>query len=720
MRQLSFLTQTRLVQVSSSNTGPIDDELIVSRLLAIKLMDNFEWVFNKNHYYLNIPCSFDIETTSFTEGLAKKAIMYAWTLNINGTTFFGRTWEQYLELIDAIATTFQLDTHNRLLIYVHNLEYEFQFMRKWIEWHAIFADDKRKPLYAVDKLGIEYRCSYRLSGYSLAKLADELQYHEVHKMVGDLDYSKIRHSETPLTEAEMNYCIQDTIVVVCYIQEEIDRNGNIAKIPYTNTGYVRRYCRNATLHLDERDNQILRVEGFKYHDLIASLTLNSHQYRICKDAFQGGFTHANVRYVGKVVENVGSIDFTSSYPYTMVAQYFPMSSPKEVQVNDELTFMYYRKLYCCAFVITFYNIRPTTVNENPISSSRCSRLEGYHINNGRVIDAEVLTTTITELDYEIYQNFYKWDSYSLGTFLIFQKGYLPSPFVASIINLYRDKTELKGVEGKEVEYLRSKGMLNSAYGMCVTDIVRDELDYVSEHDENGGWIVATGSTSSQLARYNRSYGRFLYYPWGVWVTAHARHNLFKGILAFGDDYVYSDTDSIKAINMNKHQDFIEAYNDEVRENLRKAAIHHKLPLESFEPKTIKGEPKLIGVWDFEGTYSRFKTLGAKRYLTEKDGKLTFTVAGVNKKAILQYMLSKYTPDEVFEKFTRNLEIPPESTGKMTHTYIDKEWEGWLVDYTGIMAHYYEKSSIHLSNAAFKISMLDQFWDYVEGVQTVEI
>ena len=719
MSKLSFLMQTDLVQVSSSNTGEVDGFKILNKLYEIKSRSNYQWVYSKINHYLNIPCSFDIETTSFYDGLAKKAIMYIWTLNINGTTFYGRTWDQYLDTITYIVKAFGITTSSRLIIYIHNFEYEFQFMRNWINWYDIFADDKRKPLYAVDEYGIEYRCSYRLSGYSLAKLSDELNTYNVHKMVGDLDYSLKRHAMTPLSEKEMNYCIQDTTVVVCYIQEEIDRNGDISKIPYTNTGYVRRYCRNATLHMDQRKDKDKRVEGLKYHDLMTSLTLTSKQYNLCKAAFQGGFTHANVNYVNKTVKNVGSIDFTSSYPYTMVAQYFPMSSPKFIEVDNDRSFKWYREHYCCIFTITFYDLKPTTVNENPISSSRCSVLENFHVNNGRVIDAEILTTTITELDFEIYSNFYVWSEYSLKDFMIFLKGYLPTAFVKAIVQLYKDKTELKGVEGKEVEYLRSKGMLNSAYGMCVTDIVREELDYHQEM-EGSGWEVATGNKSSQLAHYNRSYGRFLYYPWGVWVTAHARHNLFKGIIAFGDDYVYSDTDSIKAINMSKHQEFIELYNQDVYNTLVEAAKHHNISIDDFQPKTIKGEQKLIGVWDYEGEYSRFKTLGAKRYITEKEGDITFTVAGVNKSAIKHYMTSKYSNDEIFEVFTRNLEIPESETGKLTHTYIDKEWDGWLVDYQGSAYHYYEKSSIHLSQAAFKLSMLDQFWDYVEGVQTVEI
>ena len=711
--------QDSLVQVSSSNTGDVNKDLIVSRLNYIKSQENFEWVYSHKVHYLNIPISFDIETSSFYEGVAKKAIMYIWTCNVNGITFIGRTWKQFTQFIDIMSEVFELIKYNkRCLIYVHNLEYEFQFMRKWFEWHDIFADDKRQPLYAVTNSGVEFRCSYRLSGYSLNKLADELRYYKSKKMVGDLDYSLIRHSNTPLTSKELKYCTQDTQVVVCYIQEEIDKNGDIAHIPYTKTGYVRRYCQDECLAIHKQNDDVSRLKGLKYKDIMRSLTLNYDQYKMCKAGFQGGFTHANINYVNETLHNVGSIDFTSSYPFTMMAQYFPMSSPREVKVHDMKDLEFYLSSYCCLFEVQFINLKPLTTIENPISSSRCSYLEGYHINNGRVIDAKILETTITELDFDIYRNFYTWDGIKIGKFLVFYRGYLPTSLVKCLVKFYKDKTTLKGVSGKEDEYLQGKAMLNSAYGMAVTDIVRDDLEYHQElyADE---WQVGSETPVSQLNRYNKNPSRFLYYPWGVWVTAHARHNLFKGIKEFGSDYVYSDTDSIKAINMDRHQDFIKNYNLHVREQLEKAAEFHGIPMSDFEPETIKGEKKLIGVWDFEGTYDKFKTLGAKRYLVQKGNDIEFTVAGVNKKAIKEYMLETYGLDGVFDAFTRSLDIPAGRTGKLTHTYIDREWQGEVVDYLGQKFPYYEKSSIHLEPAPFKISMLDAFWDYMCGIKQKE-
>ena len=706
---LKYLTQTSLV-------GKDD---WVSQLTEISKMENAIYPRKAGIEYLNMATSFDIETSSFYNGVLKTAIMYIWSVNFNGWTFIGRTWEEFIELLDDIQKVF--NTHprrRRVVMYVHNLEYEFQFMCKWLTWFDIFSDDARKPIYAVTDTGIEFRCSYKLSGYSLAKLPSQLKTYKTQKMVGDLDYSLIRHSKTPLTEKEMKYVTQDTQVVVCYIQEQIEQEKFITKIPYTRTGYVRRYCRQQVLGDMSSTNFLLQHDAsWRYHNLMKELTLTFEEYVECKRAFQGGFTHANARYVGKTVENVGSIDFTSSYPAWIVLKYFPMSRPSHVKVESMQHFKNLLRYSCCIFDIEFTNIHQINPNESPISLSRCSECEDYIVNNGRVVSASRLTTTITELDFETISYFYVWDSIKVANMMVFRRGYLPDSLILSVLNLYSQKTTLKGVKGREFDYLISKAMLNSVYGMMVTDIVRDNAEFSAEM----GWYEdILNSPKKQIELYNKNFGRFLYYPWGIWVTAHARHELFKGILAFGDDYIYSDTDSIKARNMDKHMDFVKDFNADIVQQIKESAWRHQLPEELYMPKTIKGEEKVIGQWDYEGQYQKFKTLGAKRYLVEKDNDIQFTVAGIKKASIKNYMLDNYQDiDSVFENFTDKLSIPAEATGKLTHTYMDSETDGYVTDYLGNTEHYYEKSYIHLEPAPFHLNIIDEFKRYLQGVVPVE-
>ena len=51
--------------------------------------------------YYNIPCSFDIETTSFIDEFGNKsATMYVWQLGLNGCVIVGRTWDEYIQVIN--------------------------------------------------------------------------------------------------------------------------------------------------------------------------------------------------------------------------------------------------------------------------------------------------------------------------------------------------------------------------------------------------------------------------------------------------------------------------------------------------------------------------------------------------------------------------------------------------------------------------------------------
>lgn len=673
--------------------------------------------------YMNVPASFDIETTSFyDENGDKAAIMYVWQFGINGNVIVGRTWEEFQVFIREMVECYTISLKERLVVYVHNLSFEFQFIRKYFEWYKVFATDSRTPLFAVTKDGIEFRCSYMLSGFRLEEVGNQLIRYKVKKQTGDLDYSLARTCETLLTDVELGYCVHDVLVVMAYIQEEIEKNeNNIANVPYTKTGYVRRYCRKAVQG---------RKKRFKdYRALMDDLILDPEEYVELKEAFQGGFTHASAKYSGKVCSDVDSFDFTSSYPYVMLSEQFPMSKGRKVEIDSVRDLEDLCSKYCVLFRAKIEGLYANFWNDNYISRSKCRICDGSVTNNGRVVYADLLTITLTDVDYWLIKKTYKFERISVKDVYIYERGFLPVNLLKSIIKLYKDKTELKGVADMESEYLVSKGMLNATYGMMVTDIVRPEVSYFG-----GEWKDPVDpdedTIRKQIEHYNKSKSRFLFYPWGVWVTAYARRNLWTGILSVGDDYIYSDTDSIKLMNLDKHIDYFRMYNEVVETKLRMMCEKCKINFDDLRPKTIKGVEKLIGVWDHETKgekYRRFKTLGAKRYLLEhtdaliikdKDGNKTsyrysLTVSGVNKYAAIPWMVGEYG-DGIFDVFDDDLSIPADHCGKLTHTYIDDEISGELVDYLGNAAHYEQRSGVHLEKAGYDMSLATSYIDYLKG------
>lgn len=670
---------------------------------------------NKRVSYVNIECAFDIETTNTLYNGEKFAFMYCWQFGIADKEhiYIGRTWEQFIEVCEKLQQRFDLSESKRIICYVHNLGFEFQFMRKYFEWLNVFAVDERKPIKALCQYGIEFRDSYILSGYSLAKTAENLTSHKIGKLVGDLDYTITRHSATPLTDEELAYCNNDIEILLYYINEQIELYGDISKIPLTNTGRVRQFVRSKCYHTSTNHKKDNKGHYMRYRRIMNDLQLSANEYRMLKRAFAGGFTHANANYSGKVLENVSSIDFTSSYPAVMLSEQFPMSAGFETTLDSEHNFEYYLKRYCLIFDCVFEGLESTTFFEHYISESKCTSVVNAIIDNGRIYSADRIAITLTDVDFKIIRKCYKWKRCAVANIIRYAKGYLPKPIIESIIELYSKKTTLKGVEGMETEYLLSKGMLNSVYGMCVTDIVRDNAVY-----QNGEWGKETADPVEDIQKYNKSKSRFLYYPWGVWVTAYARRNLWTGILNIGEDYVYSDTDSVKFLHYDAHKPFIEWYNRCIIAKLQAMCDELKIDYKRLEPLTKKGEKKPMGVWDFEGTYTRFKTLGAKRYLVEHNGKLQLTVAGLSKQNGIAYMIEQCNGDfgKVFEMFNDELYIDGEHTGKMTHTYIDDEQEGLIMDYLGNTEHVVSRSCVYLENCEFTLSLSEQYAKFLGMLQ----
>lgn len=670
---------------------------------------------NKKVTYLNIESAFDIETTSYINNGEKSAFMYIWMfgLGLGKEIFYGRTWEEFLDLCEKLQQYFGLNENRRLVIYVHNLGYEFQFMCNYFNWENVFAINERKPIKALCSYGIEFRDSYILSGYSLANTAENLTTHKVRKMEGDLDYSLIRHQSTQLTEKELGYCSNDIEIILAYINEQIVQYEDITKIPLTNTGRVRKYVKDACYYTSSNHRKSNRGKYQRYRQIMSDLTLDKSTYIQLKRAFMGGFTHSNPNHTNKTLENVSSIDLTSSYPTVMLADKFPMSRAKELNITTVEELKKAMSLYCLVFDLKLEGLRNTLKYESYISESKCFKMVKPVINNGRVYDAEMIQTTITDVDFNIIEKVYEWDKISIANVRGFVKAYLPKSIIESILNLYQDKTTLKGVEGKEVEYLLSKGMLNSVYGMCVTDVVKDE------HVFHETWGIERVDVDEKIDEYNKSKNRFLFYPWGIWVTAYARRNLWTAILNIGDDYIYSDTDSIKMLNFDKHKEYVEKYNKHIGKKLADMMEHYKLNVDLLAPKTIQGKAKPLGVWEFEGNYSHFKTLGAKRYLVKENGEFHLTVAGLSKKNGINHMVNMCGGDteQVFNIFNDNLYIPADKTGKMTHTYIDTEKEMFVVDYNGVEERVLTLSGIHLEPCDFTLSISEQYNQFLRAISS---
>lgn len=665
--------------------------------------------------YLNVPSAFDIETSSFYQWGEKRACMYCWQFGIGGLVCIGRTWQEFTALLSALRAILNLNNDKRLIVYIHNFAYEFQFLRKLIQWDKCFFTEPRKPLFCVSS-GIEFRDSLKLSGgKSLEKIGEELRdFPHLRKAVGNLDYSLIRGSTTPLTQQELYYCEMDVRVLMAYIYEKMqDEQNNIARIPYTNTGYVRRYVRDMCFRTSW------------YRNYIKELTLTKDVYSLLVEAFAGGFTHANHNYVDLVLDNVGSFDKRSSYPSVMVTEKFPAGRFRSYEWTNAEAFEKLCETDAVIFRLEMYGVYTILDNDHPLSLSKCRWVDGRPlstqdakrygivVDNGRIVTAPYICTTCTETDYKILRRFYGCNYAAVKDIYHAPKAYLPRPIILATLKLFKDKTSLKGIVEQLVNYMISKNMINAEYGMMVTAIIKELLSY----DNEKGYVdPKPPDIDAELEKYNNSPKRFLYWAWGVWITSYARYNLLRVVADCGNDHVYSDTDSDKILHPDEHLDIFRKYDEEIINKIHKAADFFQLPLEEFMPKTNNGVPQIIGTWEYEEKYKRFKTLGAKRYLVEKqDGKYAITVAGLPKGAV-SYM-KRIAPDP-FDVFNSSLYIPATDSGKLTLFYGDEPIDGEVEDYQGNLFHYHEESYVHMESKHFTLDRSDQFAEYLLGYREV--
>ena len=649
--------------------------------------------------YYNIECGFDIETTSTYIDGQKAAWMYEWTFGIKDTIIIGRTWHEYLVLLEVLQSVY---SEAIWVVYVHNLSFEFQFMQGYIPFEDVFASEARTVLYARAN-NLEFRDSYILSGYSLSKVAENLISHDIKKLYGDLDYSLIRTSDTELSYDELSYCINDVLIILYYINEQIQEFGNITKIPMTNTGRVRGYCRDKCLTLLNSKGK--KVRNHDYMDLMRAQTMTPDLYKMSRLAFRGGFTHSSIINNMTTLEHVGSYDLTSAYPSVMIKNKFPVGTPEHMDKMTLKQYLYAISKYCVLSAVEFKGLRmKSDVYDSYISwiPAKMSADGLGQLNNGRITTADKLNMVITEVDWYIISKTYDYDSVEFYNCYVWKKDYMPKELIDCVLHFYEGKTTLKGVKGKELEYQNSKGKLNSCYGMMVQDPLKDESVY-----EAGKWTVNGIDLNEAIERYNNSPSRFTYYVQGLWITAYCRWTIWQEILAVGEDYVYTDTDSVKMLNPEKYSKWFDDFNKQVEEEVRTAMKHYGFDYSRACPKTIKGVEKLIGVFDFEGVYDKFKTLGAKRYMTLKDGEYELTCSGVVKSAV-----SYIVEQGGFDAFNMNMTIPADRTGKLTHTYIDTPLREAIMDYQGHTTIVESKTAVHLEPAAYAINPDNEWLDWL--------
>lgn len=605
---------------------------------------------NKQITYLQTFATFDIETTTIQPDpdKAPEGFMYHWQMNIGGVNVYGRRWEEWLDLMREISEWCNLSPERRMVVYVHNLGYEFQFIKDFLiedlGGMEVFALASRVPVHVSCGAGFEFRCSYKLTNMNLNRATiNELGV--VHpKAAGDLDYKKMRTAVTPLDDTEFGYCLADVVSLYELIENRLkNEEDTINTIPLTSTGYIRRDTRLAC-----RADRHYRDRVFKKQ------RMDKDVYILLKEAGRGGNTHANRFMSGVIWPGVDSLDAASMYPAMQVlSDRFPADKFSYYgDIDNMKEFEELTNKYCCLFrvILQDVKIKPHVTIPYIPSAKVLSKGGGCKYDNGRVLKADWILITVTEIDWEIIASQYDFSGASVSDMHIARRGYLPQPIIDTIMKYFKQKTELKAAIRHEKDpeklknliylYNKSKNRLNAIFGMCYTDPVRRTITV----NDRGEWGETVPDIDEALEKFYKSRNSFLVYAWGVVTTALARLHLQRILDITGEDTLYCDTDSDKAIISPETMEKINQLNKEIIAKCEERKAY----------ADADGDRYYMGVFELETKkekYAKFCTLGAKKYAYEDSEGFHITISGVNKEIGAREMgsIENFKPGFIFKE-----------------------------------------------------------------------
>lgn len=675
---------------------------------------------NQKIYHCEDILSLDIETTSFWidknknvigyhkgeseeywNSLRPMALPYIWQFSFNDVVYMGREWRDFLNVLNDLPKTKNgREIHYK--IWVHNLAWEFHFLLSLLTVKEVKARTSHSPMCCVfeEYPNIEFRCTFYLTNMSLMAVGEELG---LAKMVGDLDYMKIRTPRSELSAKELKYCERDCEIVYRLIQREKKEYGTLSQIPYTSTGKVRRVVKKKLM------------SNKKYQKYIKTLIPKTEEeYAFARATYAGGYSHCNALYYGQTLSGlITHWDFTSSYPYSLLKKIYPIS-PFITETYPHIPSDEEMENNCFIFLVYLEGVNSIKCNSYiQVSKLEIDKSEGIVADNGRVRQADSLALWVTEYDWDVIKQAYSYDRAEVLYQMKANKGYLPREFLDYVLELYENKTKLKGTDQEDL-YNQLKAYLNSLYGMMVTAILMSDLEFSVDKDGITQWTekeITDEEVNDKLDKMRNDFtdsSYFLSYYWGIYCSAEARNRLWQNILENDQNVIYCDTDSIFMLG---EGDF-SLYNKQCERDMQAMCKEMGFDYSRCKPKTIKGVEKHIGFFDKEKDICEFISLGSKRYAYRLacDNTLHITVSGVNKEAVacLNDDITNFADGFVFDK-------DGEGMNKKLHVYCDNMPSVVMPD--GYVCNY--RYGINLRPTGYTMTVNDDYDTFALFIQSLK-
>lgn len=645
---------------------------------------------SKSRPFINIGSGFDCETSQFArhENLtplsqeyknALHSYVYIWQFSVGTDIYLCRNIDLFESFILQLDKACAVHPNAKLIIWDANLKFEWSFFKYILKKYVtrIFAKSKNDVI-TVDILShLQFRECLGAFGNSLDAIAKN--HCTTQKLKGDLDYDLIRTPETPLTEQELQYCINDVAILselTEYAHSEYTLKGD--KIPLTQTGIVRNAIKKNYCATDFQQKKL-----YAENKPLIGTKSQYNEYR--KYVYSGGLTHSNFKYVGKIINDVHCYDLTSAYPWALNTQNYPSGDMITTENPDEFKNAFSHKHWFMKITVKDVQSKST---HSTVSIHKVLNAVNPVIDNGRIYSADYITAYFTEIDWLNFKAIYTFSKQSqIHSVTYFTKSTrVPKQILEVMNDWYKKKTIIKqrGThDGKDKKiYKRLKQLINSVYGMTVTALFEMSHEWSDELEEIAESINEWDTVSNTV-----------FNPWfGYYCTAYVRARLIEMISRFPDSIVQYDTDSIYCLPNADLDKYIEMVNARTRASCI---------------KTIKEQECWdLGEWDNDGDYTRFICLGSKRYVGEHpDGTVKITFAGANADDMIKF--AKEQNMDILE-YSKSFNIEENISNKKGAFHFSDTYSEVVTDYMGNTYYCTTHGGTTVKTVPFKASLSHMF------------
>lgn len=673
-----------------------------------------------------------------------------------GTEYYAvyRLPSQLFDFLDTLLDTLKYlnmgqNYPAKCLIWVANLSHEFSFIKyklfQLLECKKMFAKSPRECLY-LNFDYIEMRECLGLFGKSLEDVSEK--WCKTKKLKGDLDYDKVRISTktycTPLDETEMQYCINDVIILTEMHEKVYDtymQENGVLILPYTRSGFVRMKLKNSI-----REDETITKQRLEYNKRCSDpkwekknnidflMMCNKHKYvdaaqwMLCREyGFTGGLCGSNIDKVGKTLKDVMCADLTSDYPAVMLHKKYPAGWLHETPLSEYTTIRDEKKKpFFILAIVDFKSFshhatfsKHKVLNyESKIFQAKLGKPEEMIAYNGKILQAKKCYVMLNDVDIEAYEMIYKMKITPIKMWTFDKYKKLPQWIQRPIKEDYIIKATYKHAGKADTqEYKDSKININTYFGVTATkthDILNAFDDVYDPETKTGGTFEPERHKTFKQLRCESWLDPYI----AFWTTSYARKILMYFISKYPEYIVQYDTDSLYY---------------EPCEELEKELLEYNERITAINEKIFRGHPQKellldLGCWDFDKKYDQFLGMGAKKYIKQQGDKIMTVIAGLPKGAIPAEIKAKNikTPLDHYNvtKWVRKNFMKPELiikhmfVHKFASVYDDRdtEYKVTLTDCCGVTGEQICGCYHAIIPIDFTLSMAKEYIEQVFNIQ----